>query len=84
MGAKKKGGKKKDAGKKAKLPEGELTVEQKNKMLGTQITTMKMRIVMEQEKEAKAIKNQYESKNTLVELDNNFEDERERALNITE
>jgi hypothetical protein len=32
MGAKKKGGKKKDD-KKKKLPEGEYTVEQKNKML---------------------------------------------------
>jgi hypothetical protein len=49
MGAKKKG-KKKDA-KKSKLPEGEYTVEQKNKMLSTQIQTMKMRIVMEQTKE---------------------------------
>ena len=63
--------------------EDEMPIEAKNDILKTKIQAFKMRIVLEQEKADRARVGQAECRQHLRELDQGFEEEKKRALEVT-
>jgi len=63
--------------------EDEMPIEAKNDILKTKIQAFKMRIVLEQEKADRARVGQAECRQHLRELDQGFEEEKKRTLEVT-
>ena len=60
-----------------------MTIDQKNDILKTKIQAFKMRIVLEQEKADRSRVGQAECRQRLRDLDQGFEEEKKRALEVT-